>query len=328
MLGLAAQQAHRSTLAFYISSGASATNSFESGIVDLAGTYSGSTASSLPTTAFSWSSSGTSGDCATLLPGTVIANQAMAPGSYCVHPITLHNTNLLSADAWLRMRLVRQTPAGSAAADALNNLLRVYMAEYSAGSGRTAAQYQTDDCTAAAFRPVPPVAGTAKSTATIANVTSAVTGNRTALGTLGQGGKNFGSHPGTSLPADAAVTALAGSGLGLGGGTGFGPAEATMVTDPAVPASYNAFNLVGNDEITNPRRISDTNVSNGTRSGGSNAEAEILARSSRYYCVAIFYPSDTDLTVSNGAGDNLAQSGNVAYHLVVGASQKAGRTVN
>lgn len=306
VLAFAAEHAQRSTLAFYTSSFASQPNAFGAGVVDVS-------ASGLPTTVFSWSTSGTTGNCATVLPGTPILTQGITPGSYCVHAVTLRNTHASSGSAWMRLRLVRQTPSGTAQTDALNNQLRVYMSEY---TGVTAATLQSTGCNTTNFKPVPPVAGTATSDSVIAN-----TPNRIALTTLGPSGKNIGTHPGTP------VTSLAGTGLGLTTGPGVAPAEGTMSTDSTATATYNAYNLVGNDEITNPTR-SDLVTSNGTRPGGTNAESEILAQSSRYYCFGIFYPSDTGLTQANLTGDNAAQNGSVTYHLVLSAAQKAGRTVS
>jgi predicted ribosomally synthesized peptide with SipW-like signal peptide len=328
LLGLAGVQGGRSTLAYFTSSAQSASQSFQPGVIDIAGQLAGSTASTLPGTAFSWTSTGTTGDCATVLPSATPLNQNMVPGEYCVHKVTVQNDNLRSLDAWMRIRLVRQTAAGSAATEALNNRLRVYLSEYTAGSGRTAAQYQTADCTAASFKPVPPIVGEATSDAVIANVTSAVNGNRTALTTLGAGGKNVGKHPGVAIPTSAPVTALLNSGLALSGGTGSAPTETTMSTNPATASSYNAYNLVGNDEISNPKRSSLPSVDNGTRPGGTNTEAELLAQTTRYYCIALYFPSDTAPPANNLTGDNAASDGSVTYHLVVSAAQKAGRTVD
>ena len=310
---------------------------FQSGTVDIAGLIAGSTASTLPSsTAFSWNTSGAGTDCASIFTLLDTTTQAMSPGHFCVAKITLRNTNPKSIDAWFRMRLVRATLAGGTQVEALNNRLRLFMHEYTSGSARTAAQYQTADCTTTSYRPVPPIAGTARSSATIANVTSSTNGSRTALLTVGPEGKNVGTHPGTSMPADPAVAALANTGFGLRAGTAAAAApsesavfdSSNMSTDPASPATYNAFNLVGNDEVTNTRRLLNSNTPNGTRPGGTLLDAELLAGQTRYYCAALFFPSDSDLTAANGAGDNAAASASLTYYVSVAAGQQLLRSVN
>jgi hypothetical protein len=224
----------------------------------------------------------------------------------------------------------------------LNHRLRFFMHEYTAGTGRTAAAYQAADCTTANYRPVPPITGTARSTATIPDVADAAQGSRTALLAVGAGGKNVGRHPGIASPADSAVTALANTGFGLSAGTGVGTPPATsavfgtgeagfstnMSTDPASPTTYNAYNLIGNDEVTNPRLVSNSNTPNGTRPAGTLLDAQLKALATRYYCVAIYFPSDSDVTASNGTGDNAASGSSVTYYLTISASQQSKRTVN
>jgi hypothetical protein len=304
-------------------------NTFVMGTVDLSGAITGSsssTASSLPTsTAFKWTNTGGSTDCANLLPGVDVKTQGFLPGHFCVAKVILRNMNPASVDAWMRIRLVRLTAAGTASTDALNDRLRFYMSEYAAGTSRTASDYQATDCTTANFKPVA-VPGPASSTAVITDVVNPIQGNRTALTTLGPSGKNVGIHPGLSVPLDPAVTALTGQGLGLAAGTSVSPLEANMNSDNTAPLTRNSFNLVGNDERKNPKSLATPLVDAGTRPGGTNAEAELKANTSRYYCVAIFYPSDTDRTVANGTGDNAAGAGTVTYHLVVDAYQQAGHT--
>jgi hypothetical protein len=318
-------------------------SAFQSGTVDIAGLLAGSTASEFPSaTAFKWDTAGGGADCASIMPQLDTTAQALTPGKFCVGRITLRNTNPKSVDAWFRMRLVRGTPAGSTATEALNNRLRLYMHEYTSGTARTAAAYQAADCTTANYRPVSPVAGTARSTATVPDVTDAGQGSRTALLSVGAGGKNIGRHPGISSPADAAVSSLSNSGFGLTAGTGVGTAPATsavfgtleagfstnMSTDPATASTYNAVNLIGNDEVTNPRLISNSNTPNGTRPAGALLDAQLNSLAVRYYCVAIYFPSDSDLTSANGAGDNAAAGSSATYYLAVSASQKSKRTVN
>ena len=128
-------------------------NDFIAGVVDIGGPLTGSTASTLPfATAFTWGASGAGTDCANLLTGLSIPLQSMTPGNYCVAKIIVTNDNIHPAlplmstpraarpnslDAWLRMRLVRRTPAGSAQVEGMNNRLRLYMHEYASGSGRS-----------------------------------------------------------------------------------------------------------------------------------------------------------------------------------------------
>lgn len=315
---------------------------FQSGTVDIAGLLAGSTASTLPSaTAFKWDSAGAGANCGSIMPLPDITTQTMAPGNFCIAPVTLRNSNPRSVDAWFRLRLVRGTPAGTAV-DALNNRLRFFMHEYTAGTSRTAAAYQAADCTTAAYRPVSPAAGTAKSTASIPDVTDAAQGSRSALLSVGTSGKNIGKHPGLSSPADSAVTAMANSGLAISAGTGlgtpptvsavFGQSESgfstNMSTDMSSPTTYNSFNLIGNDEVTNPRLISNSNTPNGTRPAGTLLDAQLKSLAVRHYCAAIYFPSDSDLTAANGTGDNAAAGASVTYFISVSASQQSKRTVN
>jgi hypothetical protein len=369
VLGMLALQVERSTLAVPGFTVDVPSNQFTGGVVDLNCSVNpaSSTCSSLPSSvAFTWSSTGAgSTDCANVLTGLDVRTQAMVPGHYCAGKVTIANNHPDSIDAWLRIRLVRRTPAGTADVEALNNRLRLYMSEYTAGTARTAAAYQAADCTAQGFRPN----GT-QSTASIPNVADAVNGSRTALTALTAAGKNIGAHPGVSSPADSAVTALLGQGLLLVDGSGAAPfnpipptpqplptatpnwtptpgsaptATPTPVVPPAPSATptvvyqpgnmttslgaRNAFNLVGNDEIHNPRRVTDPTATAGTRANGTNAEAGLPRLSVRYYCVGVFFPSDTDQSVANGVGDNAAAGASLTYHIVVDAVQQANNIV-
>jgi hypothetical protein len=162
-------------------------------------------------------------------------------------------------------------------------------------------------------------------------------GNRLPLDSLGQAGKNLGVHPGISVPTDTAVTAMAGSGFGLTAGIGLASPPSstaavdswTMSTDSSNSLTYSAVNLIGNDEVTNPRHKLNSNSANGTRPAGTLTEAELLAGGTRYYCAALFFPSDTsNLTASNSAGDNAAIGGAMTYYLSVAAAQQFNRSVD
>jgi hypothetical protein len=298
----------------------SVNNNFQAGTVDINGALAQSTPSSFPATSvFSWTTSGGGTGCTNLLPGVDVRTQGMVPGHYCVGAVTISNTNPAAIAAWMRIRVVRRTTTGDTRTEALNNRLRLYMSEYASGSGRTAAAYQAADCNPTNFRPVSPGGG-AKSTASIPDVNNSTQGFRSALTSLGAAGKNLGTHPGVSAPTDTAVVALLGSGLGLVQGTGAAPSSANMVT---ASGSRNAYNIVGNDEVKNPRRRSNSNTNAGTNPNGTLLEAGLNAGQTRYYCVAIFFPSDTDATVDSSVGDSAAWMGDVAYHIVVDTAQQA-----
>ncbi|HEV2124005.1 MAG TPA: hypothetical protein VGW38_14665 [Chloroflexota bacterium] len=305
-------------------------NIFDAGVVDLAGTVAGSTGSQLPeSTVFTWSTSGAGTSCANVLPDLDVRNQSMAPGQYCVAKVILRNDHPKAVNSWIRLRLVRRTITANAQTEALNDRLRFFMSEYHSGTSRTAEAYQSADCTPTSFRPTAPstAPNALQSAWTIPNVTDSSQGNRTALASLGPEGKNIGIHP-TRTDATTPMLALQlGAGLGLRAGTSVVPTEANMVTDPSAPARYNAFNLIGNDEYTNPR-VRDRSIDpNGTRPSGTLEEAEIVDRKNRYFCAAMFFPSDTGVTAANVSGDNAAALGDLTYHLAVTAGQKAKRTV-
>jgi hypothetical protein len=120
-----------------------------------------------------------------------------------------------------------------------------------------------------------------------------------------------------SAEAAATSNATSNNGLRIRAGTtatvddnslGAAPNEANMST---ALATRNAFNLIGNDEVTNPVAMgitTGTNNSfdpttssttaltprNGTEPHGTNQEAEVQKGAKRYYCVGVFFPSDTD----------------------------------
>jgi len=92
--------------------------------------------------------------------------------------------------------------------------------------------------------------------------------------------------------------------------TAAAPTEANMVTaTTATVSTRNSFNVVGNDEVTNPVKTGP--AANGTEPHGSNAEAQILKGTTRYYCVAVFFPSDTDKSFSTVYAASALGSGTV-----------------
>jgi hypothetical protein len=140
------------------------------------------------------------------------------------------------------------------------------------------------------------------------------------------GGKSLGVHPGVAFPPDPAVVALAGTGLGLVSGTGGIPTDTNTVTTAG--SGRSGINLIGNDEMTNPKLISNSNTNNGTNPGGILLEAELHKISTRYFCAAIFLPSDSGVSAPNAAGDNAGQSADLTYYMVASAAQMDNRTVN
>jgi hypothetical protein len=350
MLSVLSASGGRGTLAYFTSSAASGSLTFSSGQIDI-------TPSTLPASAsMSWNTSGGGTDCKTLTLETNATDttaQAMVPGQFCVAKVTISNTATNAVDAWMRIRLVRDTTAVDTTTQALNNRLKFYMSEYATG-GATA---QTNDCTTSTFIPTASTAltgtaATGKSNSVIAD--GAVTGGtRAALTALGAGGKNIGTHPTIFAPADTTATtyfgtttetqpAAAQSGLAIVAGAGSATNETTFST--LADTTRNAFNLVGNDEVTNPRKTGNGTTLNGNRVFSSNTEAELLAAATRYYCAAIFFPSDVGVVAANGditpagtvtsitdlntKGDNAAKNTSLSYRLIVTAAQKAGRSAN
>lgn len=227
------------------------------------------------------------------------------------------------------------TVAEQAAVEALNDRLKFYMHEYSGGTAAANLAARDTDCATANYKPTwtgpTAITGTGAlydynsvpgtSSGKILNTTVSGSVTRTALTTLGDLGKNLGAHPGMSAvkvndgtnPApyaaqDAQVLALVNAtaetgvasaastnGLRLKAGTGGVPAEGNMVT--TLGATRSAYNLVGNDEVTNPVRTS-TSAVNGTEPHGINTEAALAKGATRYYCAAVFFPIDTDQSMS------------------------------
>jgi predicted ribosomally synthesized peptide with SipW-like signal peptide len=141
---------------------------------------------------------------------------------------------------------------------------------------------------------------------TAANYTPSVAGSAATI-TPGTGG--------TSLSALTNSGLVIGSGgLGLTAGTGGAPTEGNM------NATTKYYNVLGGDNASDP--ATDTNPH------GSTAEATFTAGTSKYYCAAIFFPSNTTVASANlinGTGDNTAQGGDVTYYFVATLAQKAGR---
>ena len=297
------------------------------------------TASTLTSaTKFGWSTTGGT-DCAMAQQGaasTQERSQLMAPGAYCVAPITIRNTSNRAMAAWMRFRLFRSTPAGTTGSplELLNDKLRFYIHEYSGGTpswqnaatqaytAGTTEQARDLDCTPANYRPVPPTSSGVIASDTTSSVLSrlsaaptAIAGvKRTAVSSVGDAGKTLGA-----------------SGLGLVTGPGAAPSAANMLTNPG--GTRNAFNLVGSDEMLDP--VTGTAHSNvqGT-AGSASAESLLAAGQARLYCIAIFWPDDTglsqgntNLTAANTLGDNLiTNAGPLTYYLAVDASQRDGRS--
>jgi hypothetical protein len=156
---------------------------------------------------------------------------------------------------------------------------------------------------------------------------------RTPLTTIGDIGKNLGAHPGVSAVVvnqagnttsltkaaqdpqvlalvDASAETAVGSpasknGLRLRAGTSASgtttdaaPTEGNMVSAVGTTGlTRNSYNLVGNDEVTNPVKTTAGTI-NGTEAHGTNTEATLAKGASKYYCVAIFFPIDTDQSLS------------------------------
>jgi hypothetical protein len=142
----------------------------------------------------------------------------------------------------------------------------------------------------------------------------------------GTSGLNKTSNNGLRVRAGTDTTAN-------GGTHGPAPTEANMKT---ALATRNAFNLIGNDEVTNPVKMgatagtaltpgtnnsfdpsttSNANLGprNGTEPHGTNLEAEIKKGAQRYFCAAIFLPSDTDANFptvysTDGANENFGSA--------------------
>jgi hypothetical protein len=384
MLSVLSAGGGRGTLAYFTSTAVSSSLTFSSGIVDL----NANSTTAVSATALTWDSNAGGTNCTTLALETGANDttaQRMVPGQFCVAPLTIGNTATNAVDAWMRIRLVRDTTATDTTTTALNDRLRFYMSEYAGTGDRSGAQ--TSDCTPTSFRPTPALSAnlyttadtagavtiadttaTAKSTSIIADANVTTNVNRSAVRALGEIGKNIGQHPGMFAPGDTTagsyfdtaagtvfnpatstvIPEVAAKGLGLVGGANGGVTEASFVTgaDSTVGTGRNAFNLVGNDEATNPRKIGTPTLANGSRAYSTNTEAELTAGTTRYYCAGIFFPSDTgvggtasastygsttlqsSVTAVNSFGDNLAASTSNAYRVVVTAAQKAGRSVN
>jgi len=352
MLSVLSAGGGKGTLAYFTSSVVSENLTFSSGYIDVAG-------STVPTSAsFKWNTSG-GGNCKTIQLDTNATDttaQAMVPGQFCVAPITITNStpsagSAHGVDAWMRVRLVRDTTATDATTQALNDRLKFYMHEFASSTARDSA------CTTTGYAP--------SSTAAVTGATAAVgkstqkiqpTGG-TPLTSLGDEGKNIGQHPGMFGPADTTASAYfqantafsslsAGvvpttsqSGLHIVDGANNAVFEGGMNTTRT--SARNAFNLIGNDEVTNPRKLTSSTTANGTEGYSTNDEATIAANSSKFYCAAMFFPSDfalgansfsgvavNSLTDLNSKGDNAARAASLQYRLVVTAAQKAGRSSN
>src|SRR6266542_3402958 len=260
MLSLVSASGGRGTLAYFTSSAASQSMTFSSGQIDI-------TSSTLPTSAgISWNTSGGGTDCKTLQPETNANDttaQAMVPGQFCVAKVTISNAATNAVDAWMRIRLVRDTTATDTTTTALNDRLRFYMSEYRGDSTLASNGTVRDaNCTTTNFQPTSALTAnvytTADTTTTVTIADTTATGKsssviadglisgstyRYAFRSLGEVGKSVGQHPGMFAPADttagsyfnggavfdgtAAPTKLtpAAKGLGLVGGANNAAAE-------------------------------------------------------------------------------------------------------
>ena len=139
----------------------------------------------------------------------------------------------------------------------------------------------------------------------------------------------------TGVSAAGVISVTVATGLSISAGN-----LATVVTEGANPtevrtvASYAAGVLTFTEELHSAHAsgaVVNVDTKNGTNANGTNAESELLAATPiRYYCMAMFFPSDSGVNAGAGtgntAGDNKAMNGTDSYSLVVTAAQKAGRT--
>lgn len=342
MLSVLTMNGGKGTLAYFTSSAVSQSMAFSSGEINISG-------STVPQSAgISWSSTAGGTNCATLALDTSAQDTtagAMVPGQFCVAKVTITNTTGVNGgnDAWMRIRLIRDTTENTTATQALNDRLKFYMSELADLST------QNSTCTTSGFAPASSIA--LAGSAAVGKSNSVISAG-SPISTLTQGGKNIGKHPTTFAPADTsatnyfntdpnAVTSLtaATGGLGLGYGAG-GTIDESLMNTAGAYTVRNAFNIVGNDQVTNPRDSAGTAL-HGTSGYSTNGEASLAAGQSRFYCAAIFFPSDTGtgglnsasggtppttFTELNAYGDNVAKSGSVTYRLLVTAAQKAGRS--
>ncbi len=274
-IGILAPQAGGGTFAYFTSSATGGANQFQGGTLEI-GT------STLTTTSFAWTTSKGGNNCGTTLAaGTLISNQKMTPGDFCNAPLTIINSG--DIDAWLRVRIVRSAGSGANAGN-LNRALMLYMHQYSTQALRDS------ECGSGnlVYKP---------NASTNAGTISSVSGppSRTALTTLGTGGKALGA---TQLTSGAA-------GLNITGTTGGVPTEANMT-------SGTYYNIIGNDTVDGA-------------GAGTTAEATLAAGATNYYCIALFFPSDGGLSQGNSGGDNATAGGDNTYYIHAMAAQKSGR---
>jgi predicted ribosomally synthesized peptide with SipW-like signal peptide len=133
VLGVLGAQGGTGTLAYYAGSATSPNNIFAMGKLDISASKLASGKGESIT--FSTDGTTTSGaDCDRYdRPGTIIADQPLTPGVYCVGTLTINNSTS-TIFSWLRVRLVRTT--GSTVAGhpdrVLNETLKLYVNEIAA----------------------------------------------------------------------------------------------------------------------------------------------------------------------------------------------------
>ena len=297
-LGTLAGQGGRGTMAYFTSYVASSSQAFQAGTLTATSSTFG-TGTDFVGTSFNWSTTAAGSNCLVLNESdtttSTISTQGLAPGGYCFAQITLKNTG--DVDAWGRLRFVNTTSSttDTTASLSLLNKLVFFMTEYDTATNQTAACANGSSST---YRPNGRTA-----TATITGGTGAQTALTNVPGT--------GLIVGTADDTSGATHGASRMNLSLTSYSATPVTESTMTT--AGTSSY--FNLIGNSAAN----------------AGPNADF-LVSAPTRYFCAALFLPSDTSLTASNKSssgltaeGDNTVQGANASFALHFVLAQKSGR---
>ena len=293
-LGSIAGQGGRGTMAYFTSSIGSATaQAFQAGTLT-ATTSTFGTGSNFDGTSYGWTTTNPGANCKVInhaadTAQAAIATQGLVPGGYCWAPITLINSG--NVDAYGRLRFVNLADAsGSAPSMSMMNKLVFFINEYDSLAN------QANDCNdgTPTYQP---------SNETSAATISAPNASATTL-------LNVSPTAGVIIGQTDATTA------GTRGAMGIAPGSFSVT--PPTEASMGAssyFNILGQNTVD----------------GGNNATFQVSAgatagsTATRYFCAAMFLPSDTALTAANGAGDNTVQGASLSLGMHFVLAQKSGR---
>lgn len=293
LFGLASVQGGRGTLAYFTSTAVSADNIFTAGKIDV----STSALSSGTGATFTFSTgTATTADCdlsGNSLNSATFTNTQFTPGVYCTGKLTIANSGS-TADAWLRMRLVRKSGSTTGVDQALNDKLKLYVREIP-----TASLGGASSCAKATFNPT-----SAATTYNAVNLATGVPLDGVTFATLGLTANS------TNSTAEASM--VAGSYVNLIGSDTVDSARETGAASATLTNAVNReFCVMVYFPSTTTAGTLQTTTDNAAQGGTDTYAVHMLAaqKSGRPSAAAVTFNAAQTFTGSTGGSLNISGTG-------------------